>query len=276
MNIIKAVILAIIQGLTEFLPISSSGHLAIADKIISGDLGSLGQFTITVHFGTMMATIWVFWDEIIRLLKSLGTIPQAIKEKKWNDDLKMVMYIIIATIPTAIIGYFFNEQFEGFMNNLTLVGIMLLVTAVILFLTRFSQQGDKKEGKFGFLNSLWLGLAQTAAMMPGISRSGTTISTALFLKSDREFAGRASFLISLPAIIGANVYEFAKLRSQGVCPFGQGVWIQMAGFLVSFGIGLAALKLLLHLIKKGKFFYFSIYCLVLGITIIILSQTGVL
>lgn len=268
-------ILAIIQGLTEFLPISSSGHLAIADKIFSGNLGSLEQFAITVHFGTMMATIWVFWDEIERLFKSLGTIPQAIKKREWNDDLKMVMYIIIATIPTAIIGFLLKDKFETLMGNLTVVGIMLIVTALILFLTKFTQQGEKKEGNFGFLNSFFLGLAQTVAIMPGISRSGATISTALFLKSDREFAGRISFLISLPAIIGANFYELYKLKSQGICPFGDAWIIQIVGFLVSFGVGLLALKILLRLIKKGKFFYFSIYCLALGIATIILSQVGI-
>ncbi len=273
MNIFKAVILAVVQGLTEFLPISSSGHLAIANRIFPGLGGDITSFLLIVHFGTMFATLWVFWDEVIALFKSLVTIPKAIRDKEMNNDLKMVVYIVIGSIPAVLVGLLFKSRFESMVNNMIFIGSMLLVTAVVLFLTYFLKGGEKTEKDFGFWRPIVVGLAQAVAIIPGISRSGATISSALYLKADRKFAGRLSFLMSLPVILGANLYEWFSAPS---CPLSEGKWIYLAGFFVAFLVGLGALKILLKLVEKGKIYFFAIYCFLLGLTTIILSATGVL
>lgn len=273
MTILKAIVLAVIQGLTEFLPVSSSGHLALANRIFPGMQGDLTSFFLILHFGTMFATLWVFWDEVIALIKSLGTIPQAIRTKEMNNDLKMVVYIVIGSIPAVLAGYFLKDKFDALATNMTVVGVTLLATALILFLTLFLKGGKRDEKDFGIGRAFVVGLAQAVAILPGLSRSGSTISTALYLEGDRKFAGRFSFLMSLPVIFGANIVE---LFGQKTCPLKEGKWIYLLGFFVAFGMGLLALKVLLKIVEKGKFYWFAVYCFLLGGTTLVLSLAGVL
>jgi undecaprenyl-diphosphatase len=275
MDILQSIILSVIQGLTEFLPISSSGHLALADKLFGPHTADLRFFAIA-HLGTMFATIWVFWDEIIKLFKSLGTIPAAVKEKKLNGDLKMVLYIIIASVPTGIMGIFLKDKFESLTSNVIIIGICLVVTGIILLVTRFVKTGERDQNNFGFLRALILGTAQGIAILPGVSRSGTTIAASLYMGADRKFAGRLSFLISLPAIFAVNLMEWfdpnAACPADGIVP----KLPYIIGFVVSFGVGLLALKILLKLVENGKFWVFAFYCFALGVTAIILGGMGII
>ncbi|OHD57129.1 MAG: hypothetical protein A2Y33_09395 [Spirochaetes bacterium GWF1_51_8] len=275
MDILQSIILAVVQGLTEFLPISSSGHLALADKLFGPGTADLRFFAI-VHFGTMFATIFVFWDEIAKLFKSLGTIPQAVREKKMNGELKMVLYIIIASIPTGFMGIFLKDKFESLTQSAVIVGACLLVTGTILLVTKFVRQSERTENNFGFLRALVLGVAQGVAILPGVSRSGTTIATSLYLGAERKFAGRLSFLISLPAILAVNLLEW--FDPQAACP-ADGLLPKLPyiiGFVVAFGVGFLALKLLLKIVESGKFWIFSFYCFAIGITAIVLGAMGII
>ncbi len=274
MEVIKAAVLAIVQALTEFLPVSSSGHLAIADALFKEGTTSLQSYIIITHFGTMLATLIVFIKEIWAMVLSLGTIPTAIKEKKAGPDLKMIGLIIVASIPTGVMGVLLADHFEAFTSNLVLVGIMLIITGGILLVTKYLPQGARTEKDFKWWRALILGTAQGFAIMPGISRSGTTISTSLMLGADRKFAGRISFLISLPAIAAAGILDLVKeYKSVGIS--GDLLPLGLA-FVVSFGVGWLALKLLLKLIQGGKFHYFSLYCFLLGAATIVLRLTGVI
>lgn len=285
MEIVRAVVLAIVQGLTEFLPISSSGHLAITDAIFPGSLDNLKTFIVFTHFGTMIATIWVFWDDIVKLFKSLLTIPKAIKEKKMNAELKTVLYIVIASVPTGAMGFFLADKFDSLTGNILLIGAMLILTGFILLVPHFVRKDKNNKNNtsrrtaknFGWWRSLILGVAQGLAIIPGISRSGTTISTMLLMKSERKFAGRLSFLISLPAISAATMMELVALKKEFGCLTGAvGIVPLIVSMLVAFGVGLLALKLLLKLVEKGKFYLFSFYCFAVGITVVVLNLVGML
>ena len=276
MELLKCSVLGIIQGLTEFLPVSSDGHLSLFAKFFPSSGSNLMLFVL-LHLGTMFAILIIFWKDIWRLFLSLFTIPQAIKDKKLSDDLKMVLYIIVASIPTAIGGLLLKDYFEGLSANLIIVGLFFIVTAAFLISTMFVMPGARKESNFGSGRTLIVGLAQTLAILPGVSRSGTTISTAIWLGADREFAGRLSFLVALPAIFAANVLELKDAFTGGTPMVGGIVAAVPAivGFLLAFGVGLIALKLLLGLIKNGKFYVFGFYCFAIGILSIILGATGI-
>ena len=267
MEFIKAIVLGVIQGLTEFLPVSSSGHLAIAGALFPAGANNMETTIIVLHLGTMLATVIVFWKEIVTIFAAIPQIPSAIREKKASDELKMMWYIIVASIPTGLMGVFLAKYFEGLTQNLVLIGLMLLVTSVILIITRFLSGGKLKEQKFGTLRAFILGTAQGFSIMPGISRSGTTIATSLYMGADRAFAGRISFLISLPAIFAAVLLDFYKnmhaIKTLHLAPLA-------VGLVVSFIVGYIALKLLLKLVEKGKIFWFSIYTFILGTATIIL------
>ncbi len=274
MEILKALVLGIVQALTEFLPVSSSGHLAIANALFHDGGAGFKNLLIMAHFGTMLATLLVFWKEIWGLILSLGKLPQAIKTKQAEPEHKMIWIIILASIPTGILGYFLADRFDALAGNLILVGAMLMVTGIILLVTRFIKEGKRTETDFGAGRALILGLFQGFAIMPGISRSGTTISTSLVLGAERKFAGRVSFLISLPAIAAAALLDVLKELKAGTL---NGSILPMAViFTVSFVIGYFALKLLLRLIEGGKFYIFSVYCLLAGAVTIVLRLLKVI
>lgn len=275
LEILKAAFLALIQGATEFLPVSSSGHLAVFNAILNTDF-NIATFSVAVHFATMLATVVVFFREIIELFLSLGKIPAAFKEKKIEPKLKVVIYIVLASIPTAAAGLFLNDYFEELMTGMTVIGIMLMLTGGILLLTKFIKPGNLGDKDFGFGRSLLLGVAQSIAILPGISRSGTTISAAVLMKADREFAGRISFLISLPAIAGAAAMDAYKVLGGEILLTKTDISAIIVGFVVAFATGFFALKLLLKIVKGGNFYKFAPYCLAVGLLVLILSLTGVL
>lgn len=254
MDFIEAIVLGIIQGLTEFLPVSSSGHLELA-KAILGD-NSVPQesltFTVVLHFATALSTVVIFRKEVLEILKGLFQF-------KWNEQAQFSLKIIISMIPAVIVGLLFEEQLEAFFGGkILLVGAMLLVTALLLLLADKAKNTDKKVS---FTNAIIIGISQAIAMLPGISRSGATISTSVLLGVDRTKAARFSFLMVVPLIIG----KVAKDLMSGDINFSSAEIVPLSvGFLAAFISGLLACTWMISLVKKSKLSYFAIYCAIVG------------
>ena len=255
MDIIDSIILGIIQGLTEFLPVSSSGHLELG-KAILGDNSVPEEsllFTVVLHFATALSTIVIFRKDIIDIIK--GLFKPGI-----NEDQRFAGKIIISMIPAVIVGLFFEEQLEQlFGGNIMLVGCMLLVTAALLFL---ADKAKNTQKKVGFKDALIIGISQAIAMLPGISRSGATISTSVLLGNDKTKAARFSFLMVVPLIIGKIAKDLLggdlSFESQNITALG-------AGFVAAFVSGLFACTWMIALVKKSKLSYFAIYCVIVGL-----------
>ena len=254
MDIIEAIVLGVIQGLTEFLPVSSSGHLELA-KAILGDTSVPEEsltFTVVLHFATALSTLVIFKKEVAEILKGLFQF-------KWNDQTKFSIKIIISMIPAVIVGLLFEEQLEAFFGGkILLVGIMLLVTAVLLLLADKAKNTNKEVS---FSNSVIIGISQAIAMLPGISRSGATISTSVLLGIDRTKAARFSFLMVVPLIFG----KIGKDVLSGDLNFQSSEMLPIsAGFIAAFLAGILACKWMIALVKKSKLSYFSLYCAIVG------------
>ena len=254
MGIFEAIILGIIQGLTEFLPVSSSGHLEIA-KVILGDNTVPEEsmlMTVVLHGATALSTIVVFRKDILEIIKGLFQF-------KWNEESQFSAKIVLSMIPAAFIGVFFNDEIEALFNgNLTLVGSMLLITGLLLFLADKAKNTGKKVS---FKSALIIGISQAIAIMPGISRSGATISTSVMLGIDREKSARFSFLMVVPLILG----KMAKDILSGEISFSSGAIVPLSvGFIAAFLTGLVACTWMISLVKKSKLSWFAIYCFVVG------------
>ncbi|APZ46104.1 UDP-diphosphatase [Polaribacter reichenbachii] len=255
MDVLEAIILGVIQGLTEFLPVSSSGHLELA-KAILGDTSVPEEsltFTVVLHFATALSTLVIFRKEVAEILKGLFQF-------KWNDELKFSLKIIISMIPAVVVGLLFEEQLESFFGGkILLVGVMLLVTALLLLLADKAKNTNKEVS---FWNSVIIGVSQAIAMLPGISRSGATISTSVLLGIDRTRAAKFSFLMVVPLIFG----KIGKDVLSGDLNFQSSEMVPIsAGFIAAFLAGILACKWMIALVKKSKLSYFSIYCAVVGV-----------
>lgn len=261
MSYLEALILGIIQGLTEFLPVSSSGHLELA-KAIFGD-NSLPQesltFTVVLHFATALSTLVVFRKEV-------GEILGGLLQFKWNEEFQFSLKIILSMIPAVIIGLLFEEQLESFFGGkIMLVGFMLLVTALLLLLADRAKNTSKDVS---YPNAFVIGISQAIAMLPGISRSGATISTSVLLGIDRTKAARFSFLMVVPLIFG----KVAKDLLGGEINFESSqIGIMSVGFIAAFISGLFACNWMIALVKKSKLSYFAIYCAIVGLIAIVYS-----
>jgi undecaprenyl-diphosphatase len=261
MDIIESIVLGLIQGLTEFLPVSSSGHLEIA-KVILGDTSVPQEsltFTVVLHFATALSTLVIFRKEVAEIFRGLFQF-------KWNEQTQFSLKIIASMIPAVIVGLLFEEQLEAFFGGkILLVGAMLLVTAVLLLLADRAKHTDKKVS---FTNAVIIGISQAIAMLPGISRSGATISTSVLLGVDRTKAARFSFLMVVPLIIG----KVAKDLMSGEINFSNAEIAPLtAGFIAAFVSGLLACTWMISLVKKSKLSYFAIYCAVVGVIAIAYS-----
>ncbi len=242
MSFFEAMISGIVQGVTEFLPISSSGHLVILHKIIGLEEPQLA-FDISLHIGTLVSIFIIFWRDIIRIV---------------TVERKVGFFILLGSVATVAFVLLFGDLIESAFANVKTVGFMLIVTGIWLFFGSFFRFGG--EGLTG-AKSILIGLVQGFAAMPGISRSGVTISTAIFLGLDFQKAARFSFLLSIPAIIGAF---FFKIKDAGAMGFS---FIYFVGMIVACIVGVLSLKLLLRILSKGKLHLFGIYCITMGIII---------
>ncbi|TVZ21520.1 undecaprenyl-diphosphatase [Dokdonia sp. Hel_I_63] len=255
MDNLDALILGVIQGLTEFLPVSSSGHLELG-KAILGDTSVPEEslmFTVVVHFATALSTIVVFRKDIVEILSGLFSF-------KWNEETQFSAKILLSMIPAVIVGLFFEEQLEAlFGGNIMLVGCMLLVTAVLLY---FADRAKDTQKNVTFSNAFIIGVSQAVAMIPGISRSGATISTSVLLGNDKSKAARFSFLMVIPLIFG----KIAKDLMDGALTTQTGnVSVLVIGFVAAFVAGLVACTWMIKLVKKSKLSWFAIYCLIVGV-----------
>lgn len=260
MTIWEALFLGLVQGLTEFLPVSSSGHLVITQFLLGVKEPGI-TFEVFVHFGTLGSIFWVFYPDIKKLV---------IAGLFLNDDRvsrKMLFLIIMGCIPTGIIGIAFQPFFVGLFDSILTVGIMLLVTGSILWLINWKVPGRKTVEKMKVSDALVVGLFQGFAIIPGISRSGSTISAALFRELNRETAIKYSFLLALPAILGATVLECRELLTAG--PESIAVAPLALGTAVAFASGVFAIRALINVLNTGKLHYFSYYCWMVGSLVIL-------
>ena len=241
---LQAILLGIVQGITEWLPISSSGHLVLFQQWFG--LKVPVAFDVILHVGTLMVVLLVFWKDILKIFKSLF-------KWQWDKNTKLLLFIILGSIPTGIIGLVFHDWLISLFSSILVVGIALLFTGAIVYLSKF----PKKDEKLNWWKAVIVGVVQGLAIIPGISRSGSTISFGLLMKVKRSEIAKFSFLLSVPAIMGAAILEGKNLVLVDIGPM-------IVGTLTSVVVGYFALKYLLRLIKEGKFYYFSYYCWALG------------
>ena len=261
MDILDSILLGLIQGLTEFLPVSSSGHLEIGKALLGDE--SIPEdsliFTVVLHFATALSTLVIF-------RKDIATLIAALFKFEWNDDTQFIVKIMISILPAGFVGILFESELESLSgNNILLVGVMLIVTAVLLFLADRSKKTDKKVG---FWDAFIIGASQAIAMLPGISRSGATISTSVLLGNDKSKAARFSFLMVIPLIFG----KIAKDLLSGDLSYNAENFSSLsAGFIAAFLSGLFACTLMIRLVKNSQLKYFAYYCCIVGLLAIIIT-----
>jgi undecaprenyl-diphosphatase len=260
MNIIEAIILGIIQGLTEFLPVSSSGHIVIGSELLGLSGEENLSFAIVVHAATVMSTIVILWNEIWKLL-------QGVFKFRWNSETRYVTKIVLSMIPVLIIGLFFKDYVEQlFGEGLLIVGCCLLLTAALLTFAFKVKPKEKKN--ITWWDAFIIGIAQAIAVLPGLSRSGATIATGILLGNNKESVAKFSFLMVLVPILGEAILSIKDFSAAGsvaiLSPF-----VLLSGFIAAFVTGCIACKWMISLVKKGKLIYFAIYCAVVGVISIV-------
>lgn len=270
MDIIQAIILGIVQGLTEFLPVSSSAHLVFMTDILG--LPQNVSFDTILHLGTLLAVVGYFWRDLVHIIRCFissiidifrGNFKKGLEETPFK---KLSWLLIIGTIPAGIMGILLEKQFEALFNSVIYVGFFLLITGLLLWGAERVKPGEKNIKDITFKNALVIGVAQGIAIAPGISRSGATIAAGLFSGLNRELAARFSFLLSIPAILGAAIVQMKDITS-----FDVNSTVIIAGFVSAAIFGYLAIKLLLKIIKERSLMIFAYYCWIVGIIVIILS-----
>jgi len=268
MNPVQAVILGVVQGLTEFFPVSSSGHLVIFQQLFGLREPAL-LFDVCVHVGTLLAVVAYFYKDIermalafFRFLKTLAAGGAKRAAAGGDPDLKMVALILVGTVPTGLLGFGFHQVADQLFASLLVVGLALLLTTGLLLATRLVKAKGRDILAFTVLGAVVVGVAQGLAVIPGVSRSGATIATCLIIGLNRDTAARFSFLLSIPAILGALLLSLVS---------GSDTWGEFTaatlilGTLVSAGVGYAALATLIKIVRHGRLYYFAPYCLLLGL-----------
>lgn len=268
----QALLLGIVQGLTEFLPVSSSGHLMIFKELVGADAEGFLDFTVTVHFATVLSTIVVFWSSIWSLLKGFFKF-------RYNDETDYVLKLLVSVIPVGIVGFMFKDKVEAlFGDNLVTVGVGLCITAVLLFLSDVLagrkpvvRESAARNG-ISYWQALLVGVGQAFAVAPGVSRSGTTIATGLISGVRRDVMAQFSFLMVLIPIIGEQLLDILKVAT-GEVSFGGGVGpvALVLGFVAAFFSGLFACKVMIALVRKARLGWFSLYCVLVAILIFVLA-----
>ena len=272
MSWIQALILGIIQGLTEYLPVSSSGHLAIGQALFGLDDGASNlTFTMLLHVATVLSTLVILWKEIVWIFKDLFAKQSWKSYSGLNNGTKYAINIVISMIPVAIVGLLFKDKVEEvFGSGLLIVGIMLLLTAALLAFSYFAKP-RQKENISGW-NAFVIGIAQACAVMPGLSRSGSTIATGLLLGNKKEKLAQFSFLMVIPPILGEALLDVKDIFEVGFSQAMNGIspMAAIVGFLSAFIAGCFACKWMINIVKKGKLIWFALYCTIVGILAIVL------
>jgi len=267
----QALVLGIVQGATEYLPISSSGHLVIAQHLFGVEESAL-FFDIVLHLGTLVAVIWYYRKDLLTLVsETLEGLRSLASGHSWKEALRsypgfrFALLIVVGTVPTAVIGLTFEDTFERLFGSVRFVGLMLILTGTVLLLTRLGRGGGRDAAEMRWLDALIIGVVQGLAITPGISRSGITIAAALLLGIERETAARYSFLLSIPSILGALVHRM------GGADDGVGTTALVVGFGAAALTGYFCLALLVRLVKKGRLSWFAPYCFALGLLALVLG-----
>lgn len=269
---IKAVILGLVQGLAEFLPISSSGHLALLQYFFGIEGDSVLLFTVLLHVGTLVSVFIIYWKDIVELVLELGRVikdlvtGQGLQVNK-NETRRLGVMIIVATIPTALIGLFFNDLFESFYSNLLPIGIGLLLTGTLLFVAQRMGAANKDVLRMNYRNAIFIGVMQGLAITPGISRSGSTLFGGLLTGLDRAFAVKFAFLISIPSILGSFLMELPEAIKMGTdgLPLGP----ILVGMAVAALSGFFAIKVMIRVVTAKKLTIFSAYTWGLGAFVVL-------
>lgn len=276
MNSLQALLLGLLQGLTEYLPVSSSGHLAIGAYLFGVDGEESMAFTIVVHVATVLSTLVILWREIVWILRGVwcqltGKVSAQTAGSSscssLNAETRYAINILISMIPVGIVGLFFKDQVEEiFGSGLTIVGIMLLVTAALLVFSYYARPRQRES--ISPLHAFLIGIGQALAVMPGLSRSGTTIATGLLLGNKKESMAQFSFLMVIPPILGEALLDVLKLM-KGDEAFGEIEFLPLAvGFLAAFLSGCAACRWMISIVRKGKLLYFGIYCALVALLVL--------
>ncbi len=263
MSALQAIFLGLIQGLTEFLPVSSSGHLVLGQHLLKVQDPEVLSFDVYVHFGTLISVCVIFWKDILEIVRATWKALISLNFKEsYNtvEHFRLGIAILVGSIPAAFVGLQFREQIEAAFSDPKLVAVNLVITGLILFLTRLPRPTEGK--KVGIVSGFVVGIAQAVAILPGISRSGLTMSTALYLKLSPLLAARFSFLLSIPVIAGAALLETKNVFRHGM----ETGFAPLALGIVSAAItGYIAIKILLSVMERGKFSWFAFYCLAIGV-----------
>lgn len=263
MSWVEALILGVVQGLTEYLPVSSSGHLAIGSYLFGVNGEDNLAFTIAVHVATVLSTLVVLWREIAWLLK--GTAKCRV-----NDETRYMLNIIVSMIPVGIVGVFFKDYVEEvFGSGLLIVGLMLLLTAVLLAFSYYAKPRQKE--RLSLVDAFIIGIAQACAVMPGLSRSGSTIATGLLLGNSKQTMAQFSFLMVIPPILGEALLDIVKAIGGEAAYGGISPVALVVGFVAAFVSGCVACKWMINIVRRGKLIYFAIYCAVVGVLTLLLS-----
>jgi undecaprenyl-diphosphatase len=259
MNLLEAIVLGLIQGLTEFLPVSSSGHLELGKYLFGIDHEANFYFSVAVHGATVLSTLVVFWKEIAQLLGGFLKF-------KLNEETNYILKLIISMVPVGLVGIFLKDEVEGLFNgNILVIGLMLLITSLLLAIGHFVHP---KERSIGFFDAFIIGIAQAVAVIPGISRSGATISTGLMLGNRKDELAKFSFLMVLFPVLGANFLEiFTNEKITG----GASPMVIIIGAGAAFISGYFACKWMINIVKRSKMIWFAVYCAVIGVFTILFA-----
>ncbi len=274
MSIWNAILLGLVQGLAEFLPISSSGHLSILNNLFHMTTAEGGHmfFDVLLHLGTLVSVCVVYWEDIVQMFFEViafaGAGPLAGEKRAHYPAARLFLLIVVGTLPLFLVLPV-NDMLEGLYYNSIFIGVMLVLTGCMLYVSDRMAQGSKTERNMSFLDALLIGVCQCAATIPGLSRSGTTITAGLATGLRRDYAVKYSFLLSLPAVLGANILSFVDAAREGID------WHSMPAYLIGTAVamvtGIGAISLLKRISRSGKFGSFAYYCWVVGVLSIILT-----
>jgi len=268
MNIIEAIILGIVQGLTEFLPVSSSGHLVLTEELLGLTMHNI-RFVVVVHLGSLLAVLAVYRVQVGKIIRGLYKGRVRYRKGKWkfdNPNTRLSWLLLMATIPAGLVGFFFGGMIERVFYHPFWVGVCLIVTGLVLFCIRFVKTA---EDGLNWWRAGIIGLAQAVAILPGMSRSGSTIAAGIYSGVEKSRAAEFSFLLSIPVILGAGVLEFRKMME--TAPESAEIVTLLLGAAASAISGYLAIRFLLNVIKKGRLHYFAYYCWLVALIVIIFS-----